>query len=139
MRKYETVCVLSPELQEDDIKKLKEKMFSALGSKGGIVLKVQDWGKKKLAYPIKKFKKGFYFHFEHAGNGESVAELERNLRLDTTVLRYLTVKIADEVSEEELKAVKQDSEKEQKEEDIPSFSSEEKEEKEETNSDTEEE
>jgi small subunit ribosomal protein S6 len=92
MRHYETLFVINPDLSEEDTNQLIEK-FSGVLSKGGAdILKTDLWGRRRLAYPIKKFNKGFYVVLEYGSDPEAVTEMERLFRIDEKILRFLTVK-----------------------------------------------
>ncbi len=93
MRKYETVVVLAPEMEEQEQKAFIERLSVILKENGGSVEKVDFWGKRKLAYPIKKKTEGFYICIYYEADGERIRELERVLRVTESVLRYLTVKV----------------------------------------------
>jgi len=93
MRKYETVIVLVPEMEEQDQKSFIERVSGIVSENGGVVEKVDNWGKKKLAYPIRKKEEGIYICINYQADGERVKELERVLRVSENVLRYLTVKV----------------------------------------------
>ncbi len=90
MKKYETLVVLRPELEEEQRKVLIEK-FSDIISTGGEVSKIDEWGMKKLAYEIEKLKDAYYFIMEYNANSNLPKELERNLKINENVLRYMTV------------------------------------------------
>jgi small subunit ribosomal protein S6 len=96
MRHYETLFVVNPDLSEEDTTQLIEK-FSGILSKGGAnILKTDLWGRRRLAYAIRKFTKGYYVILEYGANPEAVMEMERLFRIDEKVLRFLTVKKGDE-------------------------------------------
>jgi small subunit ribosomal protein S6 len=95
MRKYETIFILQPELSEDDIKLVTAKAQDVISSYKGDCLRMDDWGIRKLAYPIKKSARGRYYYLRFDGNSALIAELERRLRLDEKVLRYQSVNITD--------------------------------------------
>lgn len=96
MRKYETIFILQPDLAEDDVKAISDKVQDVIGTQKGSFHRLDDWGTRKLAYPINKTPRGRYFYLRFDGGATVVAELERRLRLDEKVLRYLTVNITDE-------------------------------------------
>ena len=100
LSKYETVLIVKPDLPEDQFEVVKSRAITAITSKGGHEIVFQDWGKKRLAYPIKKSPKGNYLYFRYLAGGEGVAELERNLNVLDPLLRFLTVKLADRVDAE---------------------------------------
>jgi small subunit ribosomal protein S6 len=95
MRKYETIFILHPELSEDDIKSVTTKAQDVISSYKGECFRMDDWGIRKLAYPIKKSARGRYYYLRFDGGSALIAELERRLRLDDKVLRYQSVNITD--------------------------------------------
>ncbi|HIJ87852.1 MAG TPA: 30S ribosomal protein S6 [Desulfuromonadales bacterium] len=95
MRKYETIFILQPELSEDEIKSVTAKAQDVISSYKGECLRMDDWGIRKLAYPIKKSARGRYYYLRFDGESALIAELERRLRLDEKVLRYQSVNITD--------------------------------------------
>lgn len=95
MRKYETIFILQPELSEDDIKSVTAKAQDVISSYKGECFRMDDWGIRKLAYPIKKSARGRYYYLRFDGDSALIAELERRLRLDDKVLRYQSVNITD--------------------------------------------
>ena len=95
MRKYETIFILQPELSEDEIKSVTAKAQDVIASYNGECLRMDDWGIRKLAYPIKKSARGRYYYLRFDGESALIAELERRLRLDEKVLRYQSVNITD--------------------------------------------
>jgi len=95
MRKYETIFILQPELSEDDIKSVTTKAQDVISSYKGECFRMDDWGIRKLAYPIKKSARGRYYYLRFDGDSALIAELERRLRLDDKVLRYQSVNITD--------------------------------------------
>ena len=96
MRKYETIFILQPDLSEDDVKSVTEKVQDVVASFKGDFHRLDDWGTRKLAYAIRKFPRGRYYYLRFDGGAQLVAELERRHRLDEKVLRYLSVNITDE-------------------------------------------
>jgi small subunit ribosomal protein S6 len=104
MRKYETFFILDPDLPDEVNNIVDEKLKTVVASKGGMVLSYVPWGKKKLAYPVKKRTRGHYILMEYAGGAELVAELERNMRLDERVLKFITVLLDDRFDPEQEEA-----------------------------------
>jgi small subunit ribosomal protein S6 len=96
MRKYETIYILQPDLSEDEIKVVADKVQDVIASYKGGFQRLEDWGIRKLAYPINKCARGRYLYLRYDGGRELVAELERRLRLDEKVLRYQSVNITDQ-------------------------------------------
>ncbi len=91
MNKYESVVIVNPNLEEESIKNL-EKKFSDLINTDGNVTSVEEMGKRKLAYEIKKQKEGFYFVIKFEAKPELIAELERNYRITDEVMKFIVVK-----------------------------------------------
>jgi small subunit ribosomal protein S6 len=100
MRKYETIFIAHPDLGEDEVKGLIEKTRGIIESLNGQLIKVEDWGRRKLAYKVKKVTKGYYVLVRFLGSGEVLAEIERNLRLWDSVLKYQSVKLDEKAPEE---------------------------------------
>jgi small subunit ribosomal protein S6 len=96
VRKYETIYIVKPDLAEDELKALTDKVQDVIAGNGGDLKRLEDWGVRKLAYVIKKSPRGRYVYLRYDGVETLVAELERRLRLDDRILRYLTVKIEKE-------------------------------------------
>ncbi len=92
-RTYEVMYIGTPDAAEDDITKLNEVFQQLIEKEGGSVVKTEAMGKRKLAYPIKKKTEGFYTLFEIEGSGQEIAELERRMRVNDTVIRYITVRV----------------------------------------------
>ena len=96
MRKYETIYILQPDLSEDDIKVVADKVQDVIASYKGDFQRLEDWGIRKLAYPINKCARGRYLYLRYDGGREMIAELERRLRLDEKVLRFQSVNITNQ-------------------------------------------
>ncbi len=96
-REYELIYVIRPDVADEDTDKLVEKTSGIITDAGGSILQVDVWGKRKLAYEIQKFNKGHYTLVRFLSEPEVVAEIERLLRIDDTILRYQTVKCSDRV------------------------------------------
>jgi small subunit ribosomal protein S6 len=95
MRKYETFFIVDPDLSDEIVSAVDNKVQSIVTSNKGEVLAYNPWGKRKLAYPIRKRSRGLYILMEYSGGSDMVAELERNLRIDERVLKFITVKLED--------------------------------------------
>jgi len=102
MRHYETVLILNPELGEDAYAEKLKKFGGFIEKEKGIVIKIDEWGSQNLAYPVKKFERGFYVRMEYCGEPGLVSRLERETKIDDAVLKYMTVKLANKVDPEEL-------------------------------------
>lgn len=92
MRHYETVFLVSPNLSEEDTEALIKQMEDVVAKKKGKLIDKDEWGKRRLAYPIQKFEEAFYVLFHYEGTSEIPDELERRFKQSDTILRYLTVK-----------------------------------------------
>jgi small subunit ribosomal protein S6 len=91
MKVYETTVVFDPGLEEARINEEVDRLSQSIGQAGGEVLEVQRWGKRKLAYMIRKRRDGAYVHLKHKSPPDHIAEMDRRFRLNESVLRYLTV------------------------------------------------
>ena len=91
MRSYEVIFILDPALGDDGVEAASTAAKAALAKAGGEVVEVQKWGKKRLAYDIKKRREGHYVYFRTQAPASAVAELERHLKIAEPVLKYLTV------------------------------------------------
>ena len=90
MRRYETIFVLKPNLEEEKRNALIEK-FTSIINNDGEVIKVDEWGNRRLAYEIEKLREGYYVFTEFKANTSLPAELERNFKIADEVIRYITV------------------------------------------------
>ena len=86
----------------EETEELIERYKSIVTSLEGSMIKIEKWGKRKLAYPIEKRKEGFYVLFDFGGESKIVSEIERNFKIDDKVVRFQTVKIADSITQEEI-------------------------------------
>jgi len=93
MKHYETVFILNPVLSEDQVRETVEKYKDFIKSKEGRIAHHENWGLKKLAYPIENKKSGFYHLLEFAVPGEAVAAYEVEMKRDERILRFLTVSL----------------------------------------------
>ncbi|MGB8703713.1 MAG: 30S ribosomal protein S6 [Gillisia sp.] len=93
MNHYETVFILNPVLSDDQIKETVKKYEDFLVSNGAEMISKEDWGLKKLAYPIQHKKSGFYHLFEFKAPGEAIGPLELEFRREERMMRYLTVRL----------------------------------------------
>jgi len=92
MRQYETGFLLSPSLSEDETEKIILQMVDVVSLRNGKMMKLDKWGKRKLAYPIKRCGEAFYVFFHYEGGADIPLELGRKFKQMDTVLRYLTLK-----------------------------------------------
>lgn len=98
---YETTFVTRVDLTDEALGKIKEKMASVVKDFDGEIFHSEDWGKRKLAYRINKESRGHYTYMAYTGNPGVVAELERTLRLQESVVRFLTVNLGEKFDKDE--------------------------------------
>ena len=91
MNKYESVIIINPNVEENTLKELIER-FSTLINSDGKVEQVNELGKKKLAYEVKKNKEGYYVVLDFEANPNLIAELERNYRITDEVIKFIVIK-----------------------------------------------
>src|SRR5512140_691769 len=97
LREYETIFLVRRDLADDLVDKIVERMRGIVHRDGGKVLKVENGGKKKTAYEVKKNLRAIFVRFLYLGGTKAVAEFERNLRMTDDVLKYQSLKLADDV------------------------------------------
>ena len=102
MRRYETIFILRPNVGEDEINKIIEGTTTIILDEKGTIIEMNKWGMKKLAYLIKKESLGYYVYCDFAGTPAAVAEIERKFRIDDAVLKYMTIKTANSISEDQI-------------------------------------
>ncbi len=95
-RTYEVMYIAAPETADEDVTKLNESLQQIIENSGGSIVKTDVMGRRKLAYPINKKTEGFYTLFEIEGSGQEIAELERRMRVNDAIIRYLTVRVDEE-------------------------------------------
>jgi small subunit ribosomal protein S6 len=97
-REYETIYVLRPDAGRETSESISSRVQDVISKQHGALTRVENWGYRKLAYPVKKHGRGVYVYLKYVGDGVLVAELERNLRIQDAVLKFQTVKISDVVA-----------------------------------------
>lgn len=99
---YETMYILRPDMSEESVDEAIGKYQSILRDQGAEILETQHRGKRRLAYEIDDHRDGVYIQMNYTGPGAIIALLEKNMRLDESILRYLTVKqdLPEEVEED---------------------------------------
>jgi small subunit ribosomal protein S6 len=95
-RVYEVMYIVKPDTAEDDVTKLNESLQGVIEKEGGSVVKLENMGRRKLAYEIKRNNEGHYVLFEIEGSGSEIAELERRMRVNDAIIRYMTVRVDEE-------------------------------------------
>lgn len=93
MQLYETTVIIDSALRAEDLKNLGERITSFISHNGGEVVRVEEWGKRRLAYEVKKKQYGYYLHIRFQAPPALIALLEKEYRLNESILRYLTVKV----------------------------------------------
>jgi small subunit ribosomal protein S6 len=99
-RVYESAILINAALDDETIKSLIERIQETITTNGGEILEVEDWGRKRLAYQVKKSKIGYYAIFRFNSLPDLVPKLERYYQLDETILRYLTIALSKEALEQ---------------------------------------
>ncbi|MEW5735624.1 MAG: 30S ribosomal protein S6 [Thermodesulfobacteriota bacterium] len=93
MQRYETIYIIDPDVTEADRQALQARYAAVGEASGGYIVGFDEWGQKKLAYEIKKKIRGFYVRMDYCAQGAQVRELERLMRIDDRILRYLTIQL----------------------------------------------
>lgn len=96
MRRYETISILNPSLTEEEIEAIGQRTANIVEEDGGTILKVDPWGLKKLAYPIQKQAQGYYVYTNYTATPEAVNETERQFKIDDRIMKFMTIKLADD-------------------------------------------
>jgi len=112
MKKYETIFILDPDLEEEQTQSVIEKIKGIITQTNGEILKVEDWGKRKLAYEVKKKSKGHYFLIHFLGTAALLSELERNFRVMDAVIKFQSVRLGERQTSSEGAIPEESSEEE---------------------------
>ncbi|MFO7709789.1 MAG: 30S ribosomal protein S6 [Desulfobacterales bacterium] len=91
MRRFETFIIVDPDLSEEQRTLILERVKEILGQMNGFLIRIDPWGLRKLAYPIRKKERGYYVRFDFCGTGQLVNEMERFFRIDERVLKHMSV------------------------------------------------
>ena len=100
MRRYETIVIVDPDIGEEQRAPVFDRIRDLVPQKGGLVVEFDEWGARKMAYEVKKKKRGYYLRVDYCGTGELVDEMERQFRIDDRVLKYMTILLEDDVDME---------------------------------------
>ncbi len=103
MRRYETVTIFAPDISEGQLNPALERVQSIIDAGGGYLVEAEDWGVRKLAYPIRKKSRGRYFCINYCGNGAIVDEIERFFRIDDRLLKFMTILLDEKADIETIK------------------------------------
>src|SRR5215813_14282486 len=96
-REYETIYILRPNTPNEGVAEVNTRIKGIIENMGGKILKVDNWGKRRLAYVVAKVRKGIYLYWLYLGSPGLVEETERNLRMLDNVVRFLTVKVDENI------------------------------------------
>lgn len=110
-RTYEVMYIAAPETADDDVTKLNESLVSIIEKEGGSVVNTEVMGRRKLAYPINKKTEGFYTLFEVNGSGQEILELERRMRVNDAIIRFITVRVDEDRKRADKLQAKRDARK----------------------------
>ena len=113
-RTYEVMYIVNPDTADDKIAKLNDAVEKLIQKEGGNVGKIDDIGRRKLAYPINKKNEGYYVLFEIEGTGQEIAELERRMRVNDMIIRYMTVRVDEDRSAADRVRAKRENRKSRK-------------------------
>jgi len=102
LRRYETIFITLADLSPEEMEGIIERYKTIITSQNGVVVRVDKWGKRKLAYPIQKRNDGNYILIDFVGEHEVLVEFERNLKYDENILRFQSVNLSDKVDMEEI-------------------------------------
>ncbi len=103
LREYETIYILRPDVTRETTEGLATRIGDVVKD-GGAMQRVENWGRRKLAYAVSKHKRGIYVYMKYAGSGDIVTEVERTLNLQESVMKFQTVKLSDEAASADIKA-----------------------------------
>jgi len=92
-REYEVMYIISPEVSDEAIPQVVERVNKWVADLGGEVTAVDEWGRRRLAYPIRKFRDGYYVVMRFRARPDVTTEFERNMRLAEDILRHLLVRV----------------------------------------------
>jgi small subunit ribosomal protein S6 len=107
-REYETIFILRSDVTKESSENISGRLTDVVGREGGKLTRLESWGRRRLAYPVGKQKRGVYVYLKYIGGGGIVSELERNLRLLDDVIKYQTVKLRDEVQRDDVLVAAED-------------------------------
>lgn len=93
LRNYQSVLILKPDLDEANVDQVVEKITSLIQKFGGEVLKLERWGKKRLAYKVKKNKFGYYLNIYHTCDAGQIPPLEKEYKLMDTLIKFLVIRL----------------------------------------------
>lgn len=92
MSSYESIFILKPDVREEEIETNLDKVKEFITNKGGVINRIEKWGKKRLAYQVKKQRYGNYIFVVFEGRPNLIPELEKNYKLNEDIVKYITIK-----------------------------------------------
>ena len=110
MNHYEETVIIDGSLENEEVDTEVKKIEDLIQAQGGKILDINRWGRKKLAYPIRKKEQGFYIVITFEADGSSIAGLERELELNESILRYLSIAVREESIEKEKESIEKGKE-----------------------------
>ena len=119
MRRYETIVIVDPDLGEEQRGPVFDKIRELIPQKGGLLVEIDEWGGRKLAYEIKKKQRGYYARLDFCGGGELVSEMERQFRIDDRVMKYMTILLDEDADMERIQEAMMQSQAEAESETSP--------------------
>lgn len=108
-RTYEVMYIVDPDTPDERIGKLNDAVGKLVAKEGGNVVRMDDIGRRPLAYPIQKKNEGYYVLFEIEGTGQEIAELERRMRVNDMIMRYITVRVDEDRKAAEKRRAKREA------------------------------
>jgi len=93
LRNYESICIIQPELEEEERDNYLQSIKEAIETNEGSISEIKDWGRRKLAYPIKDQQEGHYYIVYFSGNSNTTEELERFFKVSEEVLRFMIIRL----------------------------------------------
>jgi small subunit ribosomal protein S6 len=102
MRRYETIYIVNPNVSDEEYHEISKKYNSLIENHNGVIVKTHEWGKQRMAYPVKKFYNGFYSLVDFCADPGVTAELVRNFKIDERILKHQTIKLADNADPQKL-------------------------------------
>ena len=102
MRRYETIVIVDPDLGEEQRGTVFDKIRELIPQRGGLLVQIDEWGGRKLAYEIKKKQRGYYARIDFCGSGGLVSEMERQFRIDDRVMKYMTILLDEDANMERI-------------------------------------
>ncbi|HXG84906.1 MAG TPA: 30S ribosomal protein S6 [Pyrinomonadaceae bacterium] len=108
-RVYEIMYIVAPETADDDLTKINETIVQVIESQGGTIANTDNMGRRKLAYPIDKKTEGHYVLLEVEGTGKEILELERRMRVNDAIIRFITVRVDEDRKTADKQKAKRDA------------------------------